>query len=228
MSNSYCLPGKAGGLPTGFREYLMQEFELEGVSFKIYDVSGTVLETSKSSETSVDSSSSPGVLDSRGYSPGQVSVSSSTTTTKEVWVETEGGKEYCVEFIDSPATFRAGHKVSLIILENIQSSEWIFVAAVNNTMGKYWLTDSLDLIQNKLSIKPNYKKFWIPFVVLLLTSCVFGGNRLTEKFVTSFAVMMIFVFSFLFYFMWKYNKASTILGAQIGGFANDCLKKDSD
>jgi hypothetical protein len=171
----------AQGRPRPFTpstDFDMTQRTIQGHLIHFFTVSGTVLDTQKTSTTRIHASQGLGVTDGQGHRPGALSMGSSTTVQSDIWIQSPDGQEHCIELTDSVAKLRPGNEVSFVILEREGSPFWTYGTVVNHSLRQSWLAHPVADLPQKLGLDISLSRtqFWLVLGAIVTLSYLFGGN----------------------------------------------------
>lgn len=159
----------------------ISEVTLKGMSFSIYSLTGEVKDSRKWTSTHVSGGGGGGggyLHGGSGYVSTQpVTITSTTTTHDQLFVQASDGQEICVETSDANLQVRPGHKVSVLWgIKNGKDRGNYWTIYNHNTKQIEWLPNGL-----RHSFSPWYfgrGEFWVGFSIL---SGMFGGCGVVWK-----------------------------------------------
>ncbi len=146
-----------------------ETFSFEDKKIEFDEITGTVLNQNKFSETHISS---------RGNVNSVTSVSSNVLTRHEVWLKNEHGQEASVDLSGSDVPIRDGQNITVLHLKT-ESQGAAPLLLVNHVSGRYhFLNDEITLLE-KMGYR--YSNYWWITIPLALASCTVGCNSAMES-----------------------------------------------
>jgi hypothetical protein len=140
-----------------YQQHPKDTFLLEGENVMFEIVKGTVLATTKRSETQLHST--PGTENTPAM------VHSTVALCHEFWVKIETGHEVPVQLRGHDIPIREGHMVTVTKAKKENQNDYVWVSLVNHQSNQFYLLDSKKLLKNH---QPQINK--ICFLLAFLTS----------------------------------------------------------
>ena len=127
----------------------LEDIRFDSNTLKFTDVTGTVLDSAKWSETHVSGGGGGGyAYEGSGQSSG-VSISSSTSTQHDIWIKEDStGKERPVQLSGADVPLRQGQRVTVVFVESAKGS--MTALLVNHDAGRFWKLCGGISIRNQL------------------------------------------------------------------------------
>jgi hypothetical protein len=123
-----------------YQPHLNNDLLLEGENVVFEVVKGTVLATTKRSETRIRSSGGG------GNTP--ATVNSTVTVCHEFWVKTEEGREVAVQLRGYDIPLREGQTVTVTQAKKESQDDYVWVSLMNHHSGELHILDTKKLLKN--------------------------------------------------------------------------------
>lgn len=121
-------------------------------TIEFWDITGTVSDTSKFSETHVWSSGGGGHTGPNGGHVSPVSIHSKSITNHEFWIHTDDGRQVDIQLRDVNIPLRKGQRISMIYAQKLNAKSGRAALLVNHSAQKHWPINTAAELNNKIRI----------------------------------------------------------------------------
>jgi len=206
------------------------KFKNNEIEFKT--ITGEVLDSDKFSETHVSSRGGGGIITPYGGTVSSTKIRSQSVTNHEIWLKLDDGSEKSFKIYNKDVPLRIGHKVTMVVSEEIGTGCKRNTIMYNHTSNQHWLLKSakeLNLYFNISTVANQAVMTLIYTIIMFFANVVIMdavyrdsfSHRISEFYV---ATSVIFIISFFIY----HNIQGYIFNTRVESGLKVHLKKISD
>ncbi|NWB29179.1 hypothetical protein [Pseudomonas gingeri] len=137
---------------------------------------GEVLDSEKFSQTQVSSSGGGGHIGEHGGNVRPVRIQSTSIINHEFWIREDSGQEKDIKLVGYDIPLRAGQRVSMVMVADLDASKLVYSALVNHSAGKSWILKDADAMDKFFGLtRFNYKALLIAVAVWIVVGLLSLG-----------------------------------------------------
>ena len=148
----------------------MSTITIHNKEYRIYEVTGKILESNKQRELHVYGSGGGGATYNGTGGTAPVNIQSSTTIHDEFFLIDQDGQEHSIKLKNWDVSLREGHEIQVIWVISPNQERGPYVVLNNHSLRN--ITTQNDIIR-EISIKHYAKKFWLSIVAVIVLSFIF-------------------------------------------------------